>query len=161
MRKNRTDDESFMKHALVLAKKGKGKVFPNPMVGSIVVKNGKTIARGYHSRFGAEHAEVKTIKRAGQNARGATIFVNLEPCCHYGKTPPCTKVLIESGIRNVIIAMLDPNPLVRGKGKKELERFGINVRVGVLEDEARELNKDYIRHIKEHREHLSGSSSIF
>ncbi len=152
MGRNRPVDEYFMRLALTLAKKGNGKVFPNPMVGSIVVKNGKIIARGYHSRFGDEHAEVKVIKRAGENARGATIFVNLEPCCHYGKTPPCTKVLIESGIRSVVIAMLDPNPLVYGKGKRELEKFGINVSVGMLEEEARKLNKDYIKYMEEYRE---------
>ncbi|MGB9798337.1 MAG: bifunctional diaminohydroxyphosphoribosylaminopyrimidine deaminase/5-amino-6-(5-phosphoribosylamino)uracil reductase RibD, partial [bacterium] len=97
--------------------------------------------------FGAPHAEVFAIKEAGERARGSTLYVNLEPCCHYGKTPPCTKAIIEAGIKRVVIAMVDPNPIVNGKGIEELRGKGIEVEVGVLEEKARKLNEAYVKFI--------------
>jgi diaminohydroxyphosphoribosylaminopyrimidine deaminase / 5-amino-6-(5-phosphoribosylamino)uracil reductase len=147
MKKNDTDDiqspdEQFIREALALARKGAGSVSPNPMVGAVVVKDGKVIARGYHKMFGGPHAEVNAIDSV-RSVRGATVYVNLEPCNFYGKTPPCTDLLVRSGVARVVVGMRDPNPRVAGKGIAQLRRAGIEVREGVCADECRELNEAF------------------
>lgn len=136
-----------MRKVLDLAEKGKSTTSPNPMVGALVVKNGKIIASAYHRRPGGLHAEAIALKRIGQKARGATLYVNLEPCAHLGRTPPCSKAIIKSGIKEVYCSMIDPNPLNNGKGKKELEKNGVNVRVGILAKEAAKLNEVFIKYV--------------
>jgi len=138
--------EFYMKKVLELAEKGKDTTSPNPMVGALVVKNGKIIASAYHRRPGGLHAEAIALKRAGSKAKGAELYVNLEPCAHVGRTPPCVKVIIKSGIKKVYFSMIDPNPLNNGRGKRELETSGIKVSTGFLEKEARELNKVFIKY---------------
>jgi diaminohydroxyphosphoribosylaminopyrimidine deaminase/5-amino-6-(5-phosphoribosylamino)uracil reductase len=133
--------EEYMARALELAEKGRGFTSPNPMVGAVVVKDGRVVAEGYHQRFGEAHAEVNALRQAGETARGATLYVTLEPCCHFGKTPPCTRAVIEAGVTKVVMAMEDPHPLVAGKGRAELERAGILVESGLLEGRARRLNE--------------------
>lgn len=141
-------DISFMKRALTLAAKARGMTSPNPMVGAVVVKNGKIISEDYHKKAGEPHAEALAITEAGQRARGSTLYVTLEPCCHLDKrTPPCTKAIINSGIKKVFIAMKDPNPKVSGKGIEELKRHRIEVVSGILEDKAKKLNEAYIKYI--------------
>ncbi len=120
-------------------------MLPNPMVGAVVVKAGQVIGTGYHKRFGGPHAEVFALDQAGQEARGATLYVNLEPCNHYGKTPPCTEKIIRAGIERVVVAMADPNPLVNGGGIRKLREQGIQVEVGLLEAEAKRLNAAFIK----------------
>lgn len=138
-----TPDERWMRAALALAAKGEGKVSPNPLVGCVLVKGGRVIARAWHARFGGPHAEAEALRLAGPAARGATAYVNLEPCCHFGKTPPCTRALIAAGVKTVVAAMEDPNPKVSGKGFAELKRAGVAVRVPVLRDEALRLNRAF------------------
>jgi diaminohydroxyphosphoribosylaminopyrimidine deaminase/5-amino-6-(5-phosphoribosylamino)uracil reductase len=140
-------DEQFMREALALAAQARGRTSPNPMVGSVVVKDGRVIGRGYHVKAGAPHGEVMALDDAGADAKGATIYVTLEPCCHYGRTPPCTKTIIGAGIRRVVAAMRDPNPLVSGKGLDELRQAGIDVTLPVLETEAGTLNEVFIKYI--------------
>jgi diaminohydroxyphosphoribosylaminopyrimidine deaminase/5-amino-6-(5-phosphoribosylamino)uracil reductase len=130
-----------------LALKAAGRTSPNPMVGAVLVRDGKIIATGYHKAAGADHAEVVALKRAGKMARGATLFINLEPCSHFGRTPPCSRALIAAGIKSVVAGMQDPNPLVAGRGFHELRRAGINVRAGLLENESRALNEAFIKYI--------------
>ena len=142
----RTKEEQYMKKALQLARRGRGKVSPNPLVGAVIVRAGRIIAEGWHRIFGGVHAERDAIKRASGSVRGATLYVNLEPCCHWGKTPPCVDALIEGGIKKVVIGALDPHPLVKGKGAQILRDHGIEVTVGVLEQEARALNEVYLHH---------------
>jgi len=141
------EDERYMRRSLRLARRGMGKVSPNPMVGAIIVRSGEVIAEGYHHRFGSDHAEIKAIKKAWGGIEGATLYVNLEPCCHWGKTPPCVDAVIREGIKRVVIGTLDPNPLVNGKGVEILERHGITVEIGVLEEAARRLNEVYFKYI--------------
>ncbi|NPA32602.1 MAG: bifunctional diaminohydroxyphosphoribosylaminopyrimidine deaminase/5-amino-6-(5-phosphoribosylamino)uracil reductase RibD [Aquificae bacterium] len=148
-------DEEFMKRALELAKSRKGYTHPNPTVGAIVVKEGKVVSEGVHERAGSPHAEVVAIERAGQKARGATLYVTLEPCSHWGRTPPCTDLIIRSGISRVVVATTDPNPLVSGKGIKKLKESGIEVEVGVLEEEAKELNEDFFTYITQKRPYVT------
>ncbi len=136
-----------MKKAINLAKYGKGRVSPNPLVGALVIKNNEIIGRGYHHKAGEPHAEVLALKEAGSTAKGATLVVNLEPCCHYAKTPPCTKVIIESGIIKVVSGMEDPNPLVSGKGFAELRNAGIEVKTDVLKKQCTKLNEVFIKYI--------------
>ncbi|MBI4810414.1 MAG: bifunctional diaminohydroxyphosphoribosylaminopyrimidine deaminase/5-amino-6-(5-phosphoribosylamino)uracil reductase RibD [Ignavibacteriales bacterium] len=136
-----------MSQCLTLAEQGAGNVSPNPMVGAIIIKDGKIIYRGYHKRFGDSHAEVNAIRSVKSSVRGATLYVNLEPCSYYGKTPPCTDLIISSGISKVIIGMIDPNPLVSGKGIAQLKRAGIKVLVGISEDDCRKLNEAFIKYI--------------
>ncbi len=140
-----------MRLALQLAKKRKGYTHPNPTVGAVVVKNGKVVGLGYHERAGKPHAEVMAINQAGEKATGATLYVTLEPCSHYGRTPPCTNLIIEKKIKRVVVATLDPNPQVAGKGIERLKRAGIEVDIGVLEKEARELNEDFFVYITKRR----------
>lgn len=137
-------DEFMMREALSMAARGRGHVSPNPMVGAIVVADGKIKSRGFHEKYGEAHAEVNAIRAAGELARGATLYCTLEPCCHHGKTPPCTKAVIEAGIGRVVIAMKDPNPKVAGKGIDELQAAGIEIVCGVLEREARSLNEYFV-----------------
>jgi diaminohydroxyphosphoribosylaminopyrimidine deaminase/5-amino-6-(5-phosphoribosylamino)uracil reductase len=144
----RQDDQAYMRECLKLALRGAGFVSPNPLVGAIVVKNGKIIGRGYHKKFGGAHAEVHAIRSARTSVRGATLYVNLEPCNRYGKTPPCTKLLIESKIKKVIVGMKDPNPLISGKGIAELRSAGIQCIVGVLRNDCEQLNEAFTKFIK-------------
>ncbi len=136
-----------MEEALCLARKGEGRTSPNPMVGAVLVKAGKIIATGFHQRCGGDHAEVIALKQAGKNARGATLYVTLEPCGHYGRTPPCVDRIIKSGIREVVVAMKDPNPLNNGKSIRKLRRAGVKTRVGICQGEARKLNEVFVKYI--------------
>ena len=137
----------YMQRALELARKALGKVSPNPAVGAVIVKDGEIVGEGYTQPPGSSHAEVVAIAEAGEAARGATMYVTLEPCCHFGRTPPCTQAIISSGIAEVHMAMLDPNPLVNGRGKAELESAGIKTYLGEHEQEAQELNEAYVKFI--------------
>jgi len=140
-------EEGLMRECMKLALRGKGHVSPNPLVGAILVRGDRIIARGWHRRFGGPHAEVDCIRKARGNLAGTRLFVNLEPCAHYGKTAPCTDLIIDAGIRSVVIAMRDPNPLVSGRGIRALRRSGIRVTCGVLESEAYQLNRVFLKHI--------------
>ncbi|MGD0281685.1 MAG: bifunctional diaminohydroxyphosphoribosylaminopyrimidine deaminase/5-amino-6-(5-phosphoribosylamino)uracil reductase RibD [Dissulfurispiraceae bacterium] len=141
-------DKSFMRRALRLAARGIGMTSPNPMVGAVIVKDGIVIAEDYHRKAGELHAEALAILRAGDKARGSTLYVTLEPCCHIDKrTPPCTKAIIDAGIRRVVIGMEDPNPKVSGKGVHALRRHGIEVGEGILRNEAEKLNESYVKYI--------------
>jgi diaminohydroxyphosphoribosylaminopyrimidine deaminase/5-amino-6-(5-phosphoribosylamino)uracil reductase len=141
------EDEQWMRRVLRLAEKGRGRTSPNPMVGAVLVKRGKVVGEGYHVRAGADHAEVVALRQAGEKARGATLYLNLEPCTHYGKTPPCAPAVIESKVKRVVIGMKDPNPLVGGRGLESLKRAGIVAEVGVLEKECRQLNEVFCKYI--------------
>jgi diaminohydroxyphosphoribosylaminopyrimidine deaminase/5-amino-6-(5-phosphoribosylamino)uracil reductase len=142
------NNSSIMKRVLRLAAKARGMTSPNPMVGAVLVKNGKIIAEDYHREPGAPHAEALVIDKAGEKAKGATLYVNLEPCCHTDKrTPPCTKAIIKAGIKKVVIGMKDPNPKVSGKGIEELSKSGINVVSGILEKDSIRLNEAYAKYI--------------
>jgi diaminohydroxyphosphoribosylaminopyrimidine deaminase/5-amino-6-(5-phosphoribosylamino)uracil reductase len=141
-------DRSFMQKALKLASKGRGTTSPNPMVGAVIVKEGKIIAADHHKKPGSPHAEILALKKAGAQAKGATLYVNLEPCCHIEKkTPPCTKSIIKAGIKKVVIAMIDPNPQVSGKGIEELKKAGIKIETGIMMEEAKRLNEAFIKYI--------------
>lgn len=140
-----------MRQALALAEKGRGAVSPNPMVGAVLVKDNQVVGEGYHRKFGDAHAEVEAIKQAGDSARGATLYVNLEPCSHEGKTPPCAHKIIKAGISEVFISMIDPNPQVNGRGVRLLEDAGINVHVGLLAVEARQINRGFIHLMEKQR----------
>jgi diaminohydroxyphosphoribosylaminopyrimidine deaminase/5-amino-6-(5-phosphoribosylamino)uracil reductase len=144
MKKNHLN---FMKLAMQLALNGKGKTNPNPMVGALVVKNGKIIGRGFHEKCGLNHAEIIALNKAGQNAKGATLYVTLEPCAHFGRTPPCVESIIRSGIKKVIVGMVDPNPLNDGRGINILRQNRIKVEVGFLEEELRRMNEVFIKYI--------------
>jgi diaminohydroxyphosphoribosylaminopyrimidine deaminase/5-amino-6-(5-phosphoribosylamino)uracil reductase len=137
----------YMAQALSLAKLALGHVSPNPAVGAVIVKKRKVIGQGYTQPPGYDHAEIMALKEAGAAAHGATLYVTLEPCCHYGRTPPCTKAIISAGIKQVHAAMIDPNPKVGGKGRAELEKAGIRVNIGEHEDEAREIIQTYAKYI--------------
>ncbi|MFO8100862.1 MAG: bifunctional diaminohydroxyphosphoribosylaminopyrimidine deaminase/5-amino-6-(5-phosphoribosylamino)uracil reductase RibD [Dehalococcoidia bacterium] len=138
----------YMQYALSLARKALGSVSPNPAVGAVVLnKEGRIVGQGYTQPPGSAHAEIVALQQAGEEARGGTMYVTLEPCCHQGKTPPCTKAIIGSGIREVHIATLDPNPMVGGKGKVILEADGIRMHIGEREEEAKELNEAYLKFI--------------
>lgn len=141
-------DRKMMRNSLHLAKKGYGFVAPNPLVGATIVKNGKIIGEGWHEKFGEAHAEVKAINNATESVKGASIYVSLEPCSHQGKTPACSLTLIQHGFKRVIIASLDPNPLVSGKGVKMLKQAGIEVEVGILKKEALKLNERFFKFIQ-------------
>lgn len=138
-------DAWHMARALELAKRGEGFVEPNPMVGCTIVADGETVGEGYHQRFGGPHAEVLALASAGARARGATAYVTLEPCCHQGKTGPCSQALIAAGVKRVVIAQRDPYPQVDGGGIAELQKAGIDVEGGLLADQARELNRPYLK----------------
>ncbi|MBW2367494.1 MAG: bifunctional diaminohydroxyphosphoribosylaminopyrimidine deaminase/5-amino-6-(5-phosphoribosylamino)uracil reductase RibD [Deltaproteobacteria bacterium] len=142
------DDIKFMKQALALAAKGRGYTAPNPMVGAIVVRDGQVVGRGYHEAVGGAHAEVNAIDDAAPNARGATLYVTLEPCNHTGRTPPCTQKILSAGIGRVVSAMADPNPSVTGGGNRFLSSRGIDVDCGVCRDDAQVLNEMYITFVR-------------
>jgi len=141
-------ENKFMQRALELARLGEGQVNPNPLVGAVVVKDGKIIGEGYHQKFGGPHAEAFALEAAGKEAKGADLYVNLEPCVHYDKkTPPCVDKIINSDIKRVYVAMRDPNPKVSGKGIKKLKEAGIAVEEGILEERAKKLNEIYCKFI--------------
>lgn len=136
-----------MRMALNLARKGLGRTSPNPAVGAVIVKEGKVLAKGYHRKAGGPHAEIEALRKLDVKAPGATMYVTLEPCNHKGRTPPCTKAILESGIQRVVIGMKDPNPAVKGGGAAFLARHAIDVKVGVLEPECREINEGFSKYV--------------
>jgi diaminohydroxyphosphoribosylaminopyrimidine deaminase/5-amino-6-(5-phosphoribosylamino)uracil reductase len=138
----------FIRRCLELARKGELNVTPNPQVGCVIVKNGRIVAEGYHRHFGGPHAEVEALRIAGERARGATLYVNLEPCTHFGKTPPCTETIIKAGVVKVIASMSDPNPRVAGEGFQKLRKAGLEVETGVLAREAEHLNERFVYFMK-------------
>ena len=140
--------EFFMRLALREAKKGVGRTSPNPAVGAVLVKSGRVISRGHHRKAGLPHAEVEAIKRAGARARGADLYTTLEPCGHYGRTPPCARAILEAGLKRVIYASEDPNPIVNGRGIAQLRRAGVPVASGVLREEANRINRPYFKHVQ-------------
>lgn len=140
--------ESYMKLAMELALKGGNRVSPNPMVGAVIVKDNEIIGQGYHEEYGGPHAEINALRSAHKSPDGATMYVTLEPCCHHGKTLPCTDAIIKSGISKVVVGSKDPNPLVAGKGIKMLRKSGVNVEMSELENECDELNKVFFHYIK-------------
>ena len=139
------EEQKWMGRAIRLAQKGIAGASPNPLVGCVIIKDGKILGEGYHEFFGGPHAEVNALKDAGKKSKNATLYVNLEPCCHWGKTPPCTDAIIKAGISKVVAAMPDPNPLVAGKGFKKLISAGITVNVGALKNEAKDLNRSFLK----------------
>jgi len=138
-------DVCHMARALELAQRGRGSVEPNPMVGCVIVSDGEVVGEGWHQRFGGPHAEIEALRIAGGRAASSTMYVTLEPCCHHGKTPPCTQSIVRAGIRRVLIAMADPFSEVAGRGIAELKAAGIVVEVGLLEAESRRLNAPYLK----------------
>jgi len=138
-------DEDYMREALHLAGLARGRTSPNPMVGAVIVKDGRIVGEGWHRKAGTPHAEVHALRMADDLAEGATLYVTLEPCSHYGRTGPCAKAVAEAGVKRVVIGMGDPNPLVAGNGIRMLRDAGIEVRCGVLEDEARKLNAPFLK----------------
>jgi diaminohydroxyphosphoribosylaminopyrimidine deaminase / 5-amino-6-(5-phosphoribosylamino)uracil reductase len=142
------NDEDYMKLALELARKGRGSVSPNPMVGALIVKNGRIIGKGYHQKFGGNHAEINAIMTAGNDVEGSTLYVTLEPCCHEGKTPPCVESIIENKIARVVIGAIDSNPLVSCEGVNCLQNSGIEVKAGVLEESCRALNEVFFHYME-------------
>lgn len=148
------DDRKYMQEALRLAQKGCGFVNPNPMVGALIVKNNRIIGEGYHEKFGGLHAERNALASCDESPKGATMYVTLEPCCHYGKTSPCTEAILHSGISKVVIGSKDPNPMVDGKGIKLLKEGGIEVVYGVLEKECRQLNEVFFHYVQTKRPFL-------
>ena len=149
--KNTTDieqDRQYMKMALELAQKGMGFTAPNPMVGAVIVKNGRIIGQGYHRKYGGLHAEREALAVCTEEPEGASIYVTLEPCCHYGKQPPCVNAILEAGIRRVIIGSSDPNPLVAGKGIRILKDHGIEVTENILKEECDKLNEAFFYYIQ-------------
>ncbi|GAX60625.1 diaminohydroxyphosphoribosylaminopyrimidine deaminase / 5-amino-6-(5-phosphoribosylamino)uracil reductase [Candidatus Scalindua japonica] len=148
MKKDTFDDNYYMRMAIRLARKGIGKTSPNPMVGAVIVAKGEVIGQGYHKRCGDHHAEINAINSAKQNINGSTFYITLEPCSHYGRTPPCVDALIKETPGRVVVGSLDPNPEVNGKGIKILRSKGIKVDVGILEHECMRLNKYYFKFVK-------------
>ncbi|MFN3397410.1 MAG: bifunctional diaminohydroxyphosphoribosylaminopyrimidine deaminase/5-amino-6-(5-phosphoribosylamino)uracil reductase RibD [Sulfurimicrobium sp.] len=144
-------DHAFMASAMQLAQRGLYSTTPNPRVGCVIVRDGKVVGEGWHARAGEPHAEVHALRQAGESARGATVYVTLEPCSHYGRTPPCAGALIKAGVARVVVAMRDPNPMVAGQGIAMLELAGIPTACGVLENEARELNAGFISRMERGR----------
>ena len=141
-------DLRFMKMALAEARKAEGKTSPNPLVGAVIVRNGKVISKGYHKKAGSAHAEIDALEKIGFKAKGCTLYVTLEPCNHYGRTPPCTTAIVGSGISRVVVGMQDPNPNVKGGGCEYLSARGVEVKVGVLEEQCRSLNEAYIKYVQ-------------
>jgi diaminohydroxyphosphoribosylaminopyrimidine deaminase/5-amino-6-(5-phosphoribosylamino)uracil reductase len=139
--------QHYMEHALSLARLALGYTSPNPAVGAVIVKDGRVVGMGYTQPAGSEHAEIVALRQAGDKACGATLYVTLEPCCHYGRTPPCTEAIIEAGVSEVHIALLDPNPVVSGRGVTRLNEHGIKTHIGMCQQQAYEINEAYIKHI--------------
>lgn len=142
-----SDVERLLRRALEVARRGAGTTSPNPMVGALVVRNGEVVAEGYHRRAGEEHAEEMALRLAGERARGAELYVTLEPCAHHGRRPPCTEAILRAGVRRLVACIQDPNPLVNGRGVARLREAGVEVRLGLLEGEARRLNEAYLKWI--------------
>jgi len=140
-------DESYIQLTIEIAKKGEGNVSPNPLVGCVIIKDNRIIGAGYHQKFGEDHAEINAINSSAESLEGSTLYVNLEPCSHFGKTPPCVDRIIKEKVKRVIIGTLDINPLVSGNGVKALKKAGIEVKVGILEKECIELNKFFFKFI--------------
>jgi diaminohydroxyphosphoribosylaminopyrimidine deaminase/5-amino-6-(5-phosphoribosylamino)uracil reductase len=138
-------DQTWMRRALELAERGRGYVEPNPLVGAVIVRDDQIVGEGWHQRYGEAHAEIHALAAAGEASRGATLYVTLEPCCHHGKTPPCTDAVLRAGIRHVVAAMPDPFPAVAGKGAEQLRQAGVTVEFGVGEAESRKLNAPYLK----------------
>ena len=138
----------FMHRALELAEKARGKTSPNPLVGAVVVRGGKVVGEGFHTRAGKPHAEIEALKKAGLKARTADLYINLEPCCYFGRTPPCTEAIIQAGIKRVFVGMKDPNPKVSGKGFRFLRAKGISVVSNILKDECLKLNESFLKVMK-------------
>lgn len=148
MKRAQAKNERYLLRCMELASKGVGFVSPNPMVGSVIVRNGRIVGEGYHARFGGPHAEIEALRIAGRKARGATLYVNLEPCSHHGKTPPCVDAIIDAGIKKVVVSSADPNPLVAGRGVRRLRRSGIQVCTGELRNESERLNERFFTFMK-------------
>jgi len=151
MKNAKPTDERWVEKALALARRGEALAHPNPMVGAVLVRDGRAVGQAFHTYDGRRHAEVLAIEQAGSHARGSTLFLNLEPCCHAGRTGPCTEAIIAAGIRRVVASMPDPNPLVSGKGFRQLRRAGIEVVVGPGAEQARRLNEAFALWIRNHR----------
>src|SRR4051794_39533911 len=151
IQENASTDLAMMQAALALARRGLGTVWPNPSVGCVIVKDGRVVGRGWTGRGGRPHGETEALRRAGAAARGATAYVSLEPCCHWGRTPPCTDALIEAGIARVVLPVEDPDPRVSGEGIARLREAGIVVEVGLCAAEAEALNGGFFRRIAEGR----------
>ena len=142
------NDIAYMKRMMELAQRAKGKTSPNPIVGALLVKGGRVIAEGWHHHCGADHAEIVALKKAGKRARGAKLYVTLEPCSHYGRTPPCVDAIIRSGIKEVVVGMKDPNPVNNGKSLVKLKKAGIKIKVGFLESELKKMNEIFVKYIQ-------------
>lgn len=145
---SKTFDETMMRRALALARKGEGRVEPNPLVGCVIARDGRIIGEGYHRRFGGPHAEIEALESCTRDPRGATVYVSLEPCCHHGKTPPCTDALIRGGVARVVTPLRDPNSMVNGAGIRALHEAGITVQTGVLADEAAEVLAPFLTRVR-------------
>lgn len=141
------DATFWMQRAIEIAEQGRGRVEPNPLVGAVVVKDGKCIGEGFHREFGGAHAEIEALRNCSQSPKGSTVFVSLEPCCHSGKTPPCSQALIEAGIQKVVIGMLDPNPRVQGGGVRDLKAAGIEIESGLLARQVAIQNCGFLKHV--------------
>ncbi|MGQ4808900.1 Riboflavin biosynthesis protein RibD [Candidatus Entotheonellaceae bacterium PAL068K] len=153
-------DGDYMGQALELAKRGTGFVSPNPLVGCVIVQDGEIVGRGYHQRFGGPHAEVVALRQAGARARGAVLYVNLEPCCHTGKTPPCVEAILQAGVGRAVVAMRDPCPLVDGGGLQRLQEAGVPLLLGVCEAEARQLNEVFVKYSRTRQPFVTLKSAI-
>jgi diaminohydroxyphosphoribosylaminopyrimidine deaminase/5-amino-6-(5-phosphoribosylamino)uracil reductase len=153
-------DRAFMGLALALADAGRGRVSPNPMVGALLVKEGRILCEGFHARAGAPHAEVMALDAAGDAARDATLYVSLEPCCHHGRTPPCVPRIVASGVRRVVAATVDPNPKVNGRGLRVLREAGVAADVGVLEGEAVRLNEVFFTYMTDGRPFVTLKAAV-
>src|SRR5689334_21403189 len=147
-------DRAWMRRALELAERGRGWVEPNPLVGAVVVRDGRAVGEGWHRRYGEAHAEVNALAAAGEAARDSTLYVTLEPCCHHGKTPPCTDAVLRAGVRRVVAALADPFPQVAGRGAALLRAGGVVVEVGLGEAEARRLNAPYLKLLSARRPYV-------
>jgi diaminohydroxyphosphoribosylaminopyrimidine deaminase / 5-amino-6-(5-phosphoribosylamino)uracil reductase len=153
-------DESYIQLTLELAKRGKGKVSPNPLVGCVITRNDKIIGAGFHAKYGEEHAEINAINSSQESLEGSTLYVNLEPCSHYGNTPPCVDRIIKEKIKRVVIGTLDINPVVNGRGIKKLKAAGIEVKVGLLEKECEDLNKFFFKYISKKLPYVTLKAAI-
>jgi diaminohydroxyphosphoribosylaminopyrimidine deaminase/5-amino-6-(5-phosphoribosylamino)uracil reductase len=153
--KNGMGDEHYMRRAIQLARKGEGRVSPNPLVGAVIVRGGRIIGEGYHRRCGENHAEINAIQKATEPVEGATFFITMEPCSHFGRTPPCVDALLACHPGRVVVGTTDPNPLVSGRGIRTLAQHGIETRIGVLEEECRRLNEVFFKYIRTGRPYVT------
>lgn len=154
------EDEKWIQHTFDLAKKGIRGASPNPLVGCVIVKNNRVVGQGFHANFGGPHAEIFALKKAEKNAKGGKLYTNLEPCCHWGKTPPCTRSIIQAGIREVVSSLPDPNPWVKNKGFKELKEAGIRVETGLCQEQAKDLNRYFIKYMTEKKPYVILKSAM-